>query len=73
MKDKSISHISKEPDSLISPFFDFLEKKSKKVGIFRKKFLKNRKKAKSKNPVLTYVRNQFIFHLQVVPSKNIEN
>ena len=44
MKDKSISHISKEPDSLISPFFDFLEKKIEKSRNFSKKILEKSKK-----------------------------
>ena len=51
MKDKSISHISIEPDFSISPFFDFLTFFIwKHSDFFRKKIIKNRKRAKSKNP-----------------------
>ena len=62
MKNKLISHIS-----IFNICF------TKKIRIFSKTNFKNRRRRNRTICLLTHVQNRFIFHLQVFPSKNIEN
>ena len=74
MKDKSISHVGLEPESRILPGGPgHLPKRLSIPTFFEKNRKKSEKRRNRKIRLDTYVRNRFIFHLQVVSSKNIEN